>query len=58
VVAVGADPERDGVGRAVRQDGGEVGQRSAVEDAAYVGVEHLLLPAGLSVIASALPGFL
>src|SRR5690606_16549740 len=40
LVAVGADPERDGVRRAVRQDRGEVGQRGAVEYAAYVGFEH------------------
>ena len=43
LVAVRADPERHGVGRAVRQDGGEVGERGAVEGVAYVGLSMVLI---------------
>ena len=40
VVAVRADPDGNGVRSAVGEDAGEVGDRGAVEHAAYVGVEH------------------
>jgi len=40
VVAAGADVDGSGVRRAVREDGGQVSDRGAVEDAAYVGIKH------------------
>src|ERR1700722_8985024 len=42
-VAVGADPQWNGMGRAIREDGREVRDRGAVEYAAHVGVKHGVL---------------